>query len=66
VNAKFWSGSLKFKVPHTAENAALAAFRSGKLNELLPPGAVVADARVAPNEAAAAEVTILVELRQKR
>lgn len=66
MNAKFWSGSLKFKVPHTAENAALAAFRSGKLNELLPPGATVVDARVAPNEVAAAEVTILVELRQKR
>jgi hypothetical protein len=67
MNAKFLGGSLKFKVPHTAENAALLAFRSGKMNELLPPGATVADVRIAPNEsAAAAEVTILVELKQKR
>ncbi len=66
MNAKFWGGSLKFKVPHTAGNAALAAFRSGKMDELLPPGAAVADARVAPNEAASAEVTIVVELKQRR
>ena len=66
MNAKFSGGTLKFKVPHTAENAALVAFRSGALNHLLPPDATVAVARVAPSEGAAAEVTILVELRSKQ
>jgi hypothetical protein len=65
VNAKFSGGTLKFKVPHTAENAALVAFRSGAMNHLLPPDATVAVVRVAPSEAAAAETTIVVELRGK-
>jgi hypothetical protein len=66
VNAKFCSGTLKFKVPHSAENAAIVAFRSGKLNDLLPPETAVADVRTAPNESGAAEVTIIVELKHKR
>jgi hypothetical protein len=66
VNAKFCSGTLKFKVPHSAENAAIVAFRSGKLNDLLPPETAVADVRTAPNESGSAEVTIIVELKHKR
>ncbi len=66
MNAKFCSGTLKFKVPHTAENAALVAFRSGRLNELLPPEATVAGAHIAPNEPGGAEVTIIVDLKFRR
>ena len=65
MNANLSGGTLKFRVPHAAENATILAFRSGALSHLLPPGAKVADARVAPNEAASSESTILVELRQK-
>ena len=66
MNAKFCSGTLRFKVPHTAENAAIVAFRSGKMGDLLPPEAAVADVRIVPSEAAAAEVTILVDLKLKQ
>jgi hypothetical protein len=65
MNANLSGGTLKFKVPHTAENAAIVAFRSGALGHLLPPGAKVADARVVPNEVASTESTILVDLRQR-
>jgi len=65
VNAKFCEGNLRFKVPRVAENAALAAFRAGTMNHLLPAEAVVARVRVAPSEPAAAETTIIVDLRPR-